>query len=105
MKRLPSSVVDAVVQVYDDVQSLRTPVRSPTKHAGVLKTIVDGQAEDKTSNYQAISTQVVNIILAEYNKDDYNVYNNKHRTSLPCSWAFAGALRFGFCADRVGSAD
>ena len=89
MKRLlsPVSHADAVVQVWEDAQSLPASVKSPMKHTEIEKRLsdfVDGKAGDERSNYSTKSTRVGNMPLVKHTKDEYSVYNHKRHTSL--SW-------------------
>ena len=88
MKRLltPSSHVDAMAEVWKDLQSVPTPVGPSVKYAEKeegLSIIVDGKAGDETSNYSTPSTQVDNIPLAKQTKDRCSIQNPGHHTSLP----------------------
>lgn len=61
MKRLltPLSHVDAMVEVWKDVQSAPTPIGPSVKYAEIekrLSIIVDGKAGNETSNYNTPST-------------------------------------------------
>ena len=88
MKRLRFSLsdVDALAEVWKDVQSIPSPLRSSIKctNSGKQSAILDGNDGDETSNYSTISTRVDNIPLVKHTKDEYIVHNPERRTLL--SW-------------------
>ena len=52
------SYVDAMMEIFKDVQSVLTPVKPLIKYAKIVKRLSNDIAEDETSNYNTSSPDI-----------------------------------------------